>query len=58
MKAQHKNSLETFDLSEPRYTKLNGLYGYLVMSGKQIFFISIWNDDLFKDDLTEDFTVL
>jgi hypothetical protein len=29
MKVRHKNSGEVFDLKEPVYTKLNGVYGYL-----------------------------
>lgn len=29
MIVEHINSKERFDLSEPVYTKLNGVYGYL-----------------------------
>ena len=58
MKVQHKNSLEIFDLSEPTYTKFNSVYGYLVMGGEQVFFIYISNDDLFKDNVTEDYEII
>lgn len=58
MKVRHKCSLETFNLSEPRYTKFNGMYGYLVISGENVFFIYNWNDELFRDTVTEQFEIL
>ena len=57
MKIIHKNSLEEFD-TFPAYTKLNGVYGYLVLTiSKQVFFISICGEGLIYDDLTDDFII-
>ena len=58
MKAQHTKSQEIFDLTEPRYTKFNGVYGYLVMGGEDVFFIYNWNCELFRDTVTEQFNIL
>jgi len=58
MKVRHCYSSETFDLSEPRYTKLYGVYGYLVIGEKQIFWIYNSNDELFSDNVTNDFIIL
>lgn len=58
MKVQHKNSQEIFDLTEPRYTKFNGMYGYLTMTKEEIFFIYNWNDELFRDTVTEQFNLI
>ena len=56
MKVQHKNSKEDFDLSVPSYTKLNGIYGYLVMGFKSVWFISDGDNNL--REVTEDFNIL
>ncbi len=58
MKVQHKCSLEIFDLSEPTYTKFSSVYGYLVMGGENVFFIYDCNEELFKDEVTEEFDIL
>jgi len=57
MKVQHKNSLEIFDLSEPKYTKFSE-YGYLVNTNEKVFFITFHYDELFSDDVTDDFIIL
>jgi len=57
MKVRHCYSLETFDLSEPQYTKLDGVYGLLVMGGKNIFFITDAEQNSFYR-LTSDFIIL
>ncbi len=46
MKVRHKNSEAEFDLSKPCYYKHYSIYGYLVMGGKDIFFIPLGLDDL------------
>lgn len=39
MKVRHKNSREVFDLTIPCYTKLNGMYGFLVQGGGGVYWI-------------------
>lgn len=58
MKVQHKNSQEIFDLAEPKYTKFNDVYGYLVMGGENVFFIYSRNDESFKSKVTRQFEIL
>lgn len=54
MKVIHKNSREEFDLSVPQYTKLFGMYGYLVMGANSVYFISLDN----LTEVTESFEIL
>lgn len=58
MKVKHKNSLEVFDLNEPRYCKFFGMYGILIMTiRKDIYFIvGASTDDL--HNITDEFEVL
>ena len=58
MKVRHCYSLETFDLSEPRYTKLYGEYGYLVMGVNEVFWIYVSNEEMLRDTVTDDFIIL
>ena len=56
MKVQHKNSLEVLDLSRPKYTKVNSMYGYLVAGAVgKVFFITCGCDDVVCEDVSEDY---
>ena len=59
MKVQHKNSKEIFDISSPKYTKLFGSYGYLVMGLNSVFFIIDSDENLDNSmEVTDDFEIL
>lgn len=58
MKVVHKNSQDKFYLLAPNYIKLNSIYGYLVGMNKKVFFIYESNEELFSDDVTDDFEII
>lgn len=58
MKVIHKNSREEFDLSVPQYTKLFGMYGYLVMGANSVYFISDGDGLDNLTEVTESFEIL
>jgi hypothetical protein len=56
MKVIHKNSKEVFDLSDIRYTKFYGLYGYLVLTiNKEIYFMVNSEDKIDFCVMTDEF---
>jgi len=58
MKVQHKRGLDIYYLLAPNYIKYNSIYGYLVGMNDKIFFIYNSNDELFSDNVTDDFIIL
>lgn len=58
MKIKHKNSGEVFDMNFIQYTKLFGMYGYLVMSQNQeiVFITSVEEQDFHY--VTDDFEIV
>ena len=58
MKVQHKRGLNIYYLLAPNYIKYNSIYGYLVGMNDKIFFIYNSNDELFSDNVTDDFIIL
>jgi len=56
MKVKHKNSGEIVNLSAPNYGKhFDSFYGFLVLSGSQIWFFYIIDDELYSENLTNDY---
>lgn len=53
----HKNSGETYIYKEPIYTKLNSVYGYLTVSGYNVYFI--WNVETYHtvDNVSDEYSV-
>jgi hypothetical protein len=59
MKVKHKNSGEIVNLSEPNYGKhYASMYGFLVLSGSQIWFFYIIDDELHTENLTNEYEIL
>ena len=58
MEVRHKRGLQTYYLYIPNYIKYNSIYGYLVGMNGKVFFIYNTTDELFSDDITEDFDIL
>jgi hypothetical protein len=59
MRVKHKNSGEIIDLSAPNYGKhFNSIYGYLVLSCEKIYFFYTVDDEICKEDVTEEYRVL
>jgi len=52
-----KNSNITTEYTEPIYTKLNSVYGYLTVSKFSVHFIWTIGDDFGCDDVSEDYIV-
>lgn len=56
-KLRDLNSNDYIKYNQPIYTKMNGVYGYIVVSGFKVHFI--WKDDttMSCDDISEKFNV-
>lgn len=53
MKVIHKNSREVISTTEPHYYKIFGVYGYLVVIDKRVFFIE--SSSFSFNDVTDGF---
>jgi hypothetical protein len=58
MKVIHKNSREEFNVFAPNYIKLNSVYGYLVVMITNVYFIYCIDDNIYNDNVTDDFEIL